>query len=268
MHVIEEMEIQALNDAETSENKIHSDEIAARYGFSGALVSGVNVFGYLTQPLAHHFGGALLEQTTFDVKFLKPAYHNELLRISTEELSTDADSTRFKSSAFNHQGSLLATLESTLWEQSPALNPPHPALKGPSEIARNEISWERIKLSVAAPDYLWTPSAEDNQQRVDAQRDRAKIYQGASAYIHPYYLLDACNKALMRMFILPAWIHVGSKLTIRHPIRVGQDITVCTVPTEKWEKKGHQFIRLSIAMIVQGNIAAETSHTAIFKIAE
>ena len=48
--------ITALNDATDSENRMHSDEVAARYGFAGALVSGVNVFGYMTQPLVAEFG--------------------------------------------------------------------------------------------------------------------------------------------------------------------------------------------------------------------
>lgn len=267
MPIIEELEIRALNDAESSENRMHSDEVASKYGFSGALVSGVNVFGYLTQPLSRELGGTLLERTTFDVKFLKPAYHNELLLISTEELGADIDKTQFKSSAFNQQGILLAELESSLWNHNPPVSEPHPALQQSAQTTRSEICWDRINVSVAAPDYLWIPSEEDNRQRVNAQRDKASIYQGACTYIHPYYLLDACNKALMRMFILPAWIHVGSTLSIKLPIRSGQEITVRTVPTEKWERKGHQFIRLSIAMIVKEKIAAEITHTAIFNIA-
>ena len=35
----------ARNFAEASENKIHSDDIAKRFGFTGALVPGVTVFG-------------------------------------------------------------------------------------------------------------------------------------------------------------------------------------------------------------------------------
>lgn len=267
MMIVEEMKIRALNDAGSSENKIHSDEVASRYGFSGALVSGANVFGYLTQPLALRFGGTLLERTTFDVNFLKPAYHNELLRISTEELGNDADKTKFKSSAFNKKGVLLAEMESSLWKHFPPGRDLHPAMQQSAKIARSEISWDSIHLFVAAPDYIWTPSEEDNRQRVVAQRDKAKIYRGEFAAIHPYYLLDVCNKALKKMFILPAWIHVSSTVSIGLPIHIGQEITVRTVPIEKWERKGHQFIRLSIAMIVEKKIAAEIIHTAIFRIA-
>ncbi|HCA36970.1 MAG TPA: hypothetical protein DEP13_10100, partial [Gammaproteobacteria bacterium] len=69
-------QILALNDAESSENRIHSDDVAQRYGFTGALVSGVNIFGYLTQPLVRHYGAAFLERGMMDVLFLKPAYQD------------------------------------------------------------------------------------------------------------------------------------------------------------------------------------------------
>lgn len=267
MTTIRDQEIRALNDAETSENKIHSDEVAAKYGFRGALVSGVNVFGYLSQPLARQFGARLLERTSFEVKFLSPAYHDELLLVRTEELDGHGDSTRFRSRAFNAQGTELAILNTTLWNHTPPVEDTPKTLPLSRERPRSEICWENIILLEPAPDFLWTPDAEDNRQRVDAQRDQASIYQGPAALIHPYYLLDACNKALMRMFILPAWIHTGSQVTILNPVKVGQRITVRTVPTEKWERKGHHFIRLYIAMIVAGEIAVEVRHTAIFKIA-
>ncbi len=53
--------ITAINDGTESENRMHSDDVAARYGFKGALVSGVNVFGYMTQPLVAQFGAMVIE---------------------------------------------------------------------------------------------------------------------------------------------------------------------------------------------------------------
>ena len=267
MTVIQDMEIRALNDAETSENRIHSDEIALKYGFSGALVSGVNVFGYLCQPLTDRFGGSFLDSSALSVKFFKPAYHDELLLIKTETLQSAEDSSLFTSSAYNQQGVLLAQLEAGLGNSTPDIREPQTISQDKEPATRPEISWDGIHLDRAAPDFLWTPQDEDNRQRVDAQRDNAAIYRGPAAYIHPYYLLDACNKALMRMFILPAWIHTGSDLIIKRPIRVGQNILLRTVPTKKWERKGHQFIRLSITMSVDDKPAIQVQHTAIFRIA-
>ena len=52
-------EVVARNFSEANENKIHSDEIARKYGFKGALVPGVAVWGHLTHPLAERFGQLL-----------------------------------------------------------------------------------------------------------------------------------------------------------------------------------------------------------------
>ena len=51
----------ARNDAVTSENKIHDDDVAKRFGFSGGLVPGVTVFGYMTWPAAKAWGREWLE---------------------------------------------------------------------------------------------------------------------------------------------------------------------------------------------------------------
>ena len=117
------LQILALNDAETSENRIHSDDIAQRYGFSGALVSGVNVFGYLTQPLVRQYGAAFLERGMLDVLFLKPAYQDDLLTIKTENLSQESSKRSHLTSAYNEENLLLAKLESWLPVELPAINP-------------------------------------------------------------------------------------------------------------------------------------------------
>ena len=72
----------------------------------------------------------------------------------------------------------------------------------------------------------------------------------------------------MRMFVLPAWLHTGSRMTLRKPIKVGQDIDVRAIPVQKWDRKGHQFIKLYIAMWVGEEVALDVEHTAIFKIAD
>ena len=41
----------ARNFSTDSENRMHSDEMANRYGFQGALVPGVAIYGHLIKPL-------------------------------------------------------------------------------------------------------------------------------------------------------------------------------------------------------------------------
>ncbi len=267
MTTISNQQILAINDAEESENRIHSDEIAEKYGFTGALVSGVNVFGYLTQPLVKAFGPAFLKQGMLDVIFLKPAYQDDLLTIKTEESRSETSKRNCVTSLSNEKGLLLAKLESWLPRELPPVNALAAMVCEHKEIVRPEIEWDLIALQEPAPAFTWQPSHEENQERVTVQRDRAACYEGSAGHIHPYFLLDACNQALMRLFVLPAWIHTGSKITLRAPLLVGQSIEMKTIPIDKWERKGHQFIRLYIAMLVGGEVVAEIEHTAIFRIA-
>ena len=69
----------ARNFAEASENKIHSDDIAKRFGFTGALVPGVTVFGHLAWPLTQRLGESWLQSSWVTTRFIKPAYHGETI---------------------------------------------------------------------------------------------------------------------------------------------------------------------------------------------
>ncbi len=61
------------------------------------------------------------------------------------------------------------------------------------------LTWDVIQLEKAAPTWLWTPSAEDNAATSLHKETMAACYFGPEALIHPYFLLDTCNRALMRL---------------------------------------------------------------------
>jgi acyl dehydratase len=71
--------IKARNVSSTGENAIHDDDTARRYGFRGALVPGVMIYAYMTQPLAAAFGAAWLMRGTASVRFVKPVLDAEEL---------------------------------------------------------------------------------------------------------------------------------------------------------------------------------------------
>ena len=75
----------ARNFAEASENKIHSDDIAKRFGFTGALVPGVTVFGHLAWPVTRRFGERWLQGSWVTTRFIKPAYDSETISLTDRE---------------------------------------------------------------------------------------------------------------------------------------------------------------------------------------
>src|SRR5438876_1927476 len=73
----------ARNTAADSENKIHDDEVARRYGFSGGLVPGVVVHAYLTHPPAEQWGLDWIASGTIRARFRKPVYDGEEVTVES-----------------------------------------------------------------------------------------------------------------------------------------------------------------------------------------
>ena len=81
-HPLPTHSVLAFNLAAASENKIHDDTVARRFGFRGALVPGVEVFAYMAHVPVAHFGRAWLEQGEAACRFLKPVYDGDIARVT------------------------------------------------------------------------------------------------------------------------------------------------------------------------------------------
>lgn len=252
----------AFNDAEASDNRIHSDAMAKKYGFRGALVPGVTVYGHLTHPLTATHGEDWLAGSEFELRLVKPAYHGDELVIGGS-----ASGSHQSLACHDATGTLLATLEGDLGEQRAGGPWQTPAAGGGRE--RVEIGWDSIDVDVPLPAMHLQPELADNEACCELLRDEQAIWSsGARPPVHPLYLARITNLAFSRHWFMPAWIHVGTRFKHLRTIRLGDEIEVRTIPVEKWTRRGHQFARLYIAMLSGGQPAVEAEHTAIFRVAE
>lgn len=250
----------AHNFAVASENKIHSDAIAKRLGFTGALVPGVTVFGHLTWPLTKRLGSAWLQNSFVSTRFLKPAYDGERLTITD-----NGNDGHVSTECHNESGALLATLECRT-EAHPSIGE-FAKLRGPmAPSERVEITWDSVHVNEPFAPYAWKPDEAYNRDYAARLDDDTELFQ--QGVLHPHAILSQANQALVRHFIMPAWIHTGSDIRCRNLLRVGDAIEVRAVPVEKWEKKGHQFIKLYIAYVRGDEVVTEIDHTAIFRVVE
>src|SRR3954469_5141764 len=81
-HPLPAHSVRAFNLAAASENRIHDDTVARRFGFRGALVPGVAVFAYMAHVPVAHFGRAWLERGAAECRFLKPVYDGNIARVT------------------------------------------------------------------------------------------------------------------------------------------------------------------------------------------
>ena len=83
--VPEPYRVSATNTAKASENKIHDDATARRFGFSGGLVGGVHVYAYMAHQPVAYWGRVWLERGTGECRFSKPVYEGDIAEIIAEE---------------------------------------------------------------------------------------------------------------------------------------------------------------------------------------
>ena len=249
----------AHNFGTNTENRIHSDDVAAQFGFAAALVPGAAVFGHMSHPLAEALGADWLVGQRVEVRFLKPAYDGDELTI--RGLPADPPTDQAQLVQCHARGVLLAELRLA----SAADAAPAKVAAGKPINERPEICWDNVEVDAPFPAWRWTPDALANAEAAAQVDDHLACYREGA--LHPHAILSLANRAFTHRYRLPAWIHVGSTIRSMRLLRVGDEIEVRCVPARKWRRKGHEFVDLRIVYLVAGQIATEIVHTSIFKIA-
>ena len=196
--------VTAHNTSKQSENKIHDDTVARRFGFSGGLVPGVDVFAYMTHLPVEKWGRAFLERGLIEARFVKPVYDGEVAEL------TGSETGGILSIEVHSRGGLCATGKASLLSSAPGFSlaefrevapvaERHPVNAGSYEVGKWLGTLPRDWAGDAAREYL-----------ADI-RETDPIY-AREGLGHPGLLQRVMNKVLVDNAILGPWIHVGSKM--------------------------------------------------------
>jgi hypothetical protein len=245
--------IRAVNTAADSENKIHDDGVAARYGFRGGLVPGVTVYGYMTIPALEYFGEEWLEHGAMKVRFKEPVYEGEEVIIETRVLETGVieislEAGRATGLAWMEAGGTPPDLEK------------YSVRPMPSQDRRPSASHN----SLAADTILGTLDA--TLKLADAQASAPlAAWIGEARLAHPAILLALANELLVRNVVLGPWIHVASEVENFATAHDGETLRVHGWIAEKYERAGHEFITLDILTTCGERAIQQVRHTAIWQ---
>lgn len=250
--------VQAYNTSKHSENKIHDDAVARRYGFSGGLVPGVDVMAYMMHLPVAKWGRAFLERGLIEARFVKPVYDGETAELTAEE------SNGVLAIVVQSRGQLCATGSASL----PAAAP-HFRLGDYTEVAAvaerkpvSATSYEVGKWLGTAP-RDWAGDAA-SEYLADI-RETDPIYAGEGLG-HPGLLQRVMNKVLVDNAILGPWIHVGSRMQLLSAAKAGDVITARARVTGNYDKKGHRFVELDALVVANGKTPlAHCHHIAIYQ---
>ena len=254
--------------AEVTENKIHEDGIARDFGFRGALVPGVTVYAWMTNPVVAALGTAWLERGTFQARFASPVYFDEPIRIEASVTERSADAVTIEVRAVNARNETCATGTFGLAAG------PHPAAPNVADYPAAPLPAERPRVSRAILDarpILGTPELSLDPPTTQAFLERVgeplALYATPMAPAHPGLYLHEANKALSRNVVVSPWIHVESEGRQFGIARVGERFETRAKVGRLFEKKGHQFVELDLLQLVDGvRPVARIRHTAIYQL--
>jgi acyl dehydratase len=255
---LEPYRVEAYNTAKASENKMHDDAVARKFGFSGGLVPGVDVMAYMMHLPVERWGRPFLERGLIEARFAKPVYDGETAEVTAEEagggLAIQVES----------RGQICATGTASLPVSAPVIEIGnfHPTAPVATRMPVNAMSYEPDKWLGTLP-RSW--AGEAAAEYLAEVRERDPLY-GREKLVHPGVLQRIMNKVLVDNAILGPWIHVGSRMQLLTAASLGDELVARAKVTGNYEKKGHRFVELDALIVANGRTAvAHCQHIAIYQ---
>jgi acyl dehydratase len=250
--------VSAYNTSKFSENKIHDDTVARKYGFSGGLVPGVDVLAYMLHMPVAKWGRAFLERGLIEARFVKPVYDGEIAEVSAVE---EADGLTIE---VQSRGDLCATGTASLPASVPGYSLTDYTAVPPVRDRKpvNAASYQVDKWLGSIP-RDW--AGEAAKEYLGDIRETDPIY-AREGLGHPGLLPRIMNKVLVDNAILGPWIHVGTKMQLLSAGKAGDELTARAKVIGNYEKKGHRFVELDALVVANGTTPlAHCWHIAIYQ---
>lgn len=251
-------QVAAFNTAKASENLIHDDSTARRFGFTGGLVPGVEVYAYMTHPAARHWGRAWLESGWLSARFIKPVYDGERAEITAHgaEDGTLAITVRVGDR-------LCATGNAGMSEAPVATIADIAAAPLPAADDRPPASFDSLAEGRVLGEVRFDASAAALADYRQAVGEDLALYADGGP-VHPGLLLRLANAALKDNVRLGPWIHVGSQARHRALAAPGARLTGRARVARAYRHKGHGFVDLDVIVADGATRILEARHVAIF----
>ncbi len=250
--------VEAFNTAKVSENKIHDDEVARKFGFGGGLVPGVDVYAYMSHQPIERWGRAWLEHGTAECRFSKPVYDGDRVTVNATE----------------RDGVLGITLESrgVICATGTASLPPPaamPALDEFAKVAERETRPAADERTLPVDAWLGMDPLQVTPdlaaEYLANVRETSSLY-ASEGLVHPVVVLRMCNFVLTRNVTFGPWMHVGSKIQHFAAARVGDALGVRARITGNYEHKGHLFVDIDALVLAdEARPIARVAHVAIYR---
>jgi acyl dehydratase len=253
-------------DSPTISNPIHSTEVAAQYGFRGALVGGVTVYGWLTPVILEVLGERWLTDGWADVRFRRPVFPDDALIARAEPTTNSEAIVQMLNPAGEAAIEGTAGLGKAPWFGE--LTPPQRRDAEPRPEVMPILTLESAPSNEPLRPMLvpWS-LADASTYATNLQKDESAHFNDPGALAHPGWIAARMTPLLKHSFEYGPSIHIRSQVQHLAPASVGQAFTVTGTFLRAYEQKGHHVAELDGSLLAEdGTECARDRHTTIFRI--
>ena len=260
MSAVHSYTVRAHNYALESENKIHSDATASRYGFKGGLVPGVADMAYLARAVYDVWGEPWLRGGALRVKLFKPVYDGER---ATARVQPNADNSEAELLLVNEADEPCATGAAVLAGRGEAPRPEDfPRIEGVKREARPAPTTKTFP----ADHLLGAYEYDFDARAAHAEAVEMFVEPWPGNTWHPALLLHDANLALRTNVALGPWIHTASDMQLFDAPRDGERISLRGSVLDTYEKRGHIMTDIKLGVFSGERPIAHIRHSAIIQL--
>ena len=234
---------------EEAQNKIHDDDVAQQFGFTGALVPGVELFARITTPLVEAWGREFLSGGRVDVRFRRPVYDGEELLV--EVADGGALTATGPDGEVRCLGSAARTADrpdlTGLVEVPPVDGPVADPVVGPFPSVHEDVT------------------VEQNQWYLDAVGEPLAHYR-EEAWAHPGMLVKAVHRLLTHNVDLGPWIHTASECHFLGVAPLPARVTSHGRVTHVGRRGANDEVRYDALVLADGEPVLHVVHTALYRL--
>ena len=249
----------ARNLVPDSDNKIHDDEVARQFGFTGALVPGVEVFAYATNPPVAAWAEGFLTGGRLSIRFRRPVYDGEAITVTGVGSSDGFDI------AVTGADQVVRAVGQA-W--TPAAHPAVKLEEYPARALPESPPPASTQSLTPGPlgTVIETATPDGCEAYLDGIGETLPLYREVGV-VHPGILLRMVNAVLFRTVALGPWIHTSSDARLVGIARVGCTLEARGVVTELFNRNGNDYVRYDAVVLADGEPVAQVDHTAIWQLA-
>jgi hypothetical protein len=258
----------AYNHATESENEIHSDQVAKRYGFRGGLVPGVSVYAYLVHPAVVAWGLEWLGRGSAGVVLKKPLYDGDGFRVEPKIEGPRA----YSGEVTDPKGVVCARGRVALPEALPEApaprrgDAPEPAQEARPEATRATLEGLRER-GMGSVGLRWPTRGEPDRYVRDLDAMPELLRTEGGGFANPAFTLGLANWALVANVRLGPWIHAESHVQNRAPIPRDSALLVESAVVDLFQRRGHEFVELDVAVFIDPDTPVMSArHRAIYRL--